>query len=88
LALLGMQLASLGTFWIMGPNMFTAFCSRIDVYAGIGLFTAFQIFDTQNMVQEFIEGKRDHMGHAVSFYLNFINLFRRIAEVMARFYRD
>jgi len=40
------------------------------------------------MVQEYIEGKRDHLGHAVDFYLNFINMFRRMGEVIFRWFYD
>lgn len=38
--ILGMNLASLGAFYALGSNAFTIACSSINLYGGLGLFTA------------------------------------------------
>jgi len=58
----------------MGPNMFWLATRSVDTYAGIALFTAYQIYDTQNAIDEFNEGNYDHLKHVVEMFLNFKNL--------------
>jgi hypothetical protein len=88
LGLVGLQIVSGLTFMAIGPNMFTMMATRFDTIAGLGLFTAFQMFDTQEVITEYSEGKRDHLNHSINFFLNFINFFRRAAEVVASFFTD
>jgi len=89
LGIIGMNLISLLTFAMIGPNMFTLLCGRLDTYLGIGLFTAFQIFDTQKAIDDFQRGEYDHLNHVVSFYLNFVNIFTRLAIYIREiFYND
>jgi len=84
LGLVAMNLASIATFAVIGPNVFSLACGRVDLYLGLGLFTAFQAIDTHTAVQSFKEGNLDHLQHVVNFFLNFKNLFVRIASILAQ----
>jgi len=83
MGLIGMNVLSLILFATIGPNVFSLACGRIDLYLGLGLFTAFQAFDTHKAVQAFKEGNYDHLMHVVNFFLNFKNIFIRIAAILA-----
>jgi len=88
IGLVGMNLLSILFHAIMGPNVFSYACSKVDLYIGLGLFSAFQAFDTQKAVRDFRSGRYDHLTHVISFFLNFKNLFVRIVEILARNSRD
>jgi len=83
--LIGMNVISLLTAAVIGPNIFSLACSRVDMYVGLGLFTAFQAVDTQLAVQAYKEGNYDHLQHVVNFFLNFKNIFIRIASILGQF---
>lgn len=83
-ALIGMNIASLVTGMIIGPNAFSYACHQIDLYAGLALFSAFQAYDTHLAIEDYQQGSNDHLQHTINFFLNFINLFRRIAEILMR----
>jgi len=80
-ALISMNVMGLLSFMIMGPNMFWLATRSVDTYAGIALFTAFQIHDTQNAIDEFNEGNYDHLQHVVEMFLNFKNLLVSLARL-------
>jgi FtsH-binding integral membrane protein len=42
-------------------------------------------YDTHRAIEEYKAGNADHLYHAVSFYLNFLNIFVRVVEIMRRF---
>ena len=46
LSLIGIQLVSLGCMYFIGPNMFSSAVYTVYPYIGIGLFSAFQLYDT------------------------------------------
>jgi FtsH-binding integral membrane protein len=83
IGLVGMNIMSLLLFATIGPNVFSLACGKIDMYIGLGLFTAFQAYDTHVAVQAFKEGNYDHLMHVVNFFLNFKNIFIRIAEILS-----
>jgi len=83
IGLVGMNLLSIASSLIFGPNIFSYACSRVDLYIGLGLFTAFQAFDTQQAVNEFRKGHYDHLSHVIQFFLNFKNLLIRILSLLS-----
>jgi len=88
LGLVGMNLISIASFMIMGPNLFTMAAMKIDTYAGLALFSAYQIYDTQQAVQDFQNGHYDHLEHVTQMFLNFVNIFQRIAQILMRMKND
>jgi len=88
IGLIGMNVASMITFAVIGPNVFSLACGKIDMYLGLALFTAFQAMDTQMAVQAYKDGNHDHLIHVVNFFLNFKNIFIRIASILGGNFRD
>ncbi len=56
----------------------------IDLYGGIVLFTLFVVYDCHVAVNQYQNGLPDHLGCAIGLYLDFINLFVRIAEIVIK----
>jgi len=88
IGLLGMNLMSMLSYAVWGPNFFTLMAMRLDTYFGIGLFTALQIFDTHQAIEDYQAGNTDHLRHTINFYLNFANLFIRLARYFSEFFSD
>jgi FtsH-binding integral membrane protein len=84
IGLLGINLLSILFQAVVGPNLFTYTCMNVDMYVGLGLFTAFQAYDTNRAVREFQLGNFDHLSHVVQFFLNFKNLFIRLLSLFNR----
>jgi len=82
--IIGMNLISILTYAFIGPNIFSFACSRLDLYLGIALFSAFQAYDTQFAVEEFRKGQYDHLSQVIKFFLNFSNLFVCILQILGR----
>jgi len=82
--IIGMNLISILTYSFIGPNVFSFACSRLDLYLGIVLFSAFQAYDTQFAVEAFRRGQYDHLSQVIKFFLNFSNLFVRILQILGR----
>jgi FtsH-binding integral membrane protein len=82
--LIGMNILSIIASMMIGPNVFSYACSKVDLYVGLGLFTAFQAYDTQKAVEDFRRGYYDHLTHVIQFFLNFKNLFIRILQILSR----
>jgi FtsH-binding integral membrane protein len=53
LGLIGIQLAGLVTNLIIGPNMFTFACHRLDTFVGAGIFTALVAYDTHVAIKSY-----------------------------------
>lgn len=82
IGLISMQVVSLITFAAIGPNLFSLACSKVEMYAGLVLFTAYQAMDTQTAVEAYKEGNYDYLMHVVNFFLNFKNIFVRLASII------
>lgn len=82
--LLTTQLIGLGSMIFFGPNPFSEMIHNIDIYGGIGLFTLMSVYDVHVAREMYQNGKPDHIGCAVSVYLDFMNLLIRIMEAMAK----
>jgi len=57
---------------------------KIELYLGLGLFCMYIIYDTQLVIKEADDGKYDVIKHAMTFYLDFINVFIRILIILMR----
>lgn len=85
-SLILLQLGGLGAAWAMGPNAFSNIVWSVQPYIGVGLFTAFQMFDTQAAVMEYEAGNVDVLGHSMNYVLNLKNLFVSFLQILMRFF--
>ncbi|KAG5478011.1 hypothetical protein LSCM4_05409 [Leishmania orientalis] len=76
-ALIGMVALSL-------LNVFypTAFAHSLILYGGLALFSVMVAVDTQAMIERARCGAGDHVQDAMQMFLNVINIFVRIAQIM------
>jgi FtsH-binding integral membrane protein len=56
----------------------------IDCIGGTALFTAITVYDTQKAIEGYKNGRPDHISHAAAFYLDFMNLFLRVLNVLVK----
>lgn len=56
----------------------------IDLYAGVALFTLYNAYDTHKLINDFENGRENHIGHAAHYSLNAINIFIRLLEIFAK----
>lgn len=56
----------------------------INLYGGLGLFTVFVGYDTHKTIAKFEGGDDDHLQHSVDFFLDFLNIFVRMMQIVAR----
>lgn len=82
LTLLGTQVVGLASMMLFGPGPFSSLLHNVDIYGGVALFTAMSIYDSHIARKSYQEGNADHLGCATSLYLDFINLFVRIMEIL------
>jgi len=82
------QLGALASLYFVGPNLFASVAFTAYPYVGLGIFSVFTAVDTHTAIAEYEEGKADHLAHAASFYLNFLNMFTSIARILLSFLRD
>jgi len=82
--LVGINIVSLLTTAIIGPNVFSYTARGFDLWVGLGLFSAFQAYDTHTAIEAFRHGNYDHLQHVIQFFLNFKNLFIRIVQLLTR----
>eukprot|EP01101_Sappina_pedata_P003955 TRINITY_DN1613_c0_g1_i1.p1 TRINITY_DN1613_c0_g1~~TRINITY_DN1613_c0_g1_i1.p1 ORF type:complete len:256 (+),score=102.49 TRINITY_DN1613_c0_g1_i1:23-790(+) len=85
---LGGILSSALTLLVIGGfiNMFlqSMFIFNIQLYGGLLLMCGFVVFDTQLIVEKAERGDRDFIGHALSFFLDFINIFVRLLIILSK----
>lgn len=80
-----MNLAGMGSLWMWGPNMFSKAVFSIYPYVGVGLFSAFQMYDTSVALSSYEEGVLDPLNHSISFVLNLKNLFINFVQILSSF---
>ena len=56
----------------------------VRIYGGLLLFSGFVIYDTQVIIEQAHEGNRDFISHALSLFLDFLNIFIRVLIIMMR----
>lgn len=82
--LIGLNVAGLISHFVVGPNVFSSIIYSIEPYIGIGLFTAMTAYDTRTAIEEYQANNPDHLSVVINMYLNAINLFIRISELLSR----
>jgi FtsH-binding integral membrane protein len=87
-SLVFMNLTSLASMLILGPNMVSDLWMNIDAYGGILLFSGMTAFDTYNAIEMYKKQNPDHIGCATDLYLNFMNLLIRFMEILAKIKKD
>lgn len=60
----------------------SAFAHSIVLYGGLAIFSAFVAVDTQAMIERARCGAGDHVQDALQMFLNVINIFVRIAQIL------
>lgn len=72
--------ASIGSLFFPGSSLLYSVC----MYGGLAVFGGFTLYDTQRIVLLAQSQHRyDSLGNSVSIYLNFLNIFIRIASLMS-----
>lgn len=82
--LVGVSLLGLGSDIFFGSNWFGNSAHLINLYGGIPLFTGLIAYDTHKSIQKYQSGDPDHLGCSTELYLDFINLFVRFLEIVAK----
>lgn len=82
--LIGFPLVSLISYMIFGPNVLTDLIFSYEPYLGIILFTLFVAYDTHKMIQRYERKDPDHLHCAIEFYLDFLNIFIRILDILIK----
>jgi len=77
-----MNLVNLMNILLIGSVPMFHLLHNLDVYGGLVLFTAFNAYDTYTMVTDYKEDNLNHIVHAMNFYLNFVNILRRVMNVI------
>jgi FtsH-binding integral membrane protein len=75
------MLAMLTLISIFVPSLSFMF---MRIYGGLLLFSGFVIYDTQIIIEQAYEGNRDVIGHALSLFLDFVNIFIRVLIIVMR----
>nr|CAB3267009.1 probable Bax inhibitor 1 [Phallusia mammillata] len=55
---------------------------QFHLYAGVAIFCAFVLYDTQLIVERHMNGDNDYIWHSVDLFLDFINIFRRLIIIL------
>lgn len=56
---------------------------EFQLYAGLFLFCAFVLYDTQMIVEKRRMGDNDYIWHSVDLFLDFIQIFRRLLIILS-----
>jgi FtsH-binding integral membrane protein len=81
----GMSIISLGSTMIMGPNILSDIWTNVDMYGGLGMFTVFIAYDTHYALNHYNkEENPDHVQCALHIYLDLVNVFIRMMEIIAK----
>jgi len=78
-----------GLLGLMGLSLFsifypTAIAHSLILYGGLALFSVMVAADTQAMIERARCGAVDHIQDAMSMFLNVINIFVRIMQIMGK----
>jgi len=86
MALIGIQLINLLLLVFIGSNIISTTLSNIDIYFGLALFICFNIYETQKTIKDYLKGDDDYLKHSLNFFLDFENIFIRIAQIIQKYF--
>jgi len=85
---LGGTLASLLStmFWMGLINLFVGsrFLFQLNLYAGLAVMCGFILYDTQLVMEKHRRGDNDYIWHSVDLFIDFLDVFRRLAIILAQ----
>ncbi|OAF71074.1 hypothetical protein A3Q56_01155 [Intoshia linei] len=55
----------------------------ITLYAGLGMFLMYILYDTQLIVYKFDNGDDDYIKHSLDLFIDFVAIFRRLVIILA-----
>jgi FtsH-binding integral membrane protein len=67
-------------FGVTNPAILGALFS-VNLYLGLGIFSLFVAYDTQQIIENFREGDTDHISPALNLFLDIINIFVRLLHI-------
>jgi len=70
-------------FGVTNPAVLNALFS-INLYLGLGIFSLFVAYDTQQMIESYRAGDPDHITPALNLFLNVLNIFVRLLHIFGR----
>lgn len=79
-AVMGMMVVRLGSMFTGSRGM----SFELELYAGVLIFSAYILFDTQLIVEKASAGEMDHIRHALDLLVDLLALFVRILLIIMR----
>ena len=79
--IVGIGFTSIGASFF-GLNSFANIAHSINLYGGIILFSLYNVYDTETLIEDYEKGIKNYVNHAVSYSMNILNIFVRILEVL------
>jgi len=70
-------------FGVTNPALLGALFN-INLYLGLGIFSLFIAYDTQQLIENYRAGDTDHISPALNLFLNIINIFVRLLHIFGR----
>jgi len=83
----GILMSLLSTmFWMALINIFVGsrFLFQLNLYAGLAVMCGFILYDTQLIMEKKRRGDNDYIWHSVDLFIDFMDIFRRLAIILAQ----
>jgi len=73
-------------FWMGLINIFVGsrFLFQLNLYAGLAVMCGFILYDTQLIMEKKRRGDNDYIWHSVDLFIDFMDIFRRLAIILAQ----
>jgi FtsH-binding integral membrane protein len=73
-------------FWMGLINLFVGsrFIFQLNLYAGLAVMCGFILYDTQLIMEKNRRGDNDYIWHSVDLFIDFLDIFRRLAIILAQ----
>jgi len=72
----------IATMFVPVTSAFYPLLHNVYLYGGLGLFTLYIAYDTQNMIDEYEMGVDDHIKHATDLFLDFKIVFTKVMQIL------
>ena len=77
-----------GFLFLSLGGIFFPVLHEIELYGGVLFFAFLNAYDTHVAIQKFRQGEADHVGHAINYALNILNILIRVIEILIRMKRE